>query len=415
MKCTIISIGDELLIGQTVNTNASWIGEQLNNLGISIIKGIVISDSKNEISNALTNASVYSDLVIITGGLGPTKDDITKHTLTEYFNTSLELNKDIESNIIAYFKSVNRPILKSNLDQALIPKDCKVLSNSRGTASGMWFEKDQTVYISLPGVPYEMKGIMKEHVFPQLLIKMGGKSVVVNKTIRTHGMGESFLSEVIRSWEEYLENNNIKLAYLPSPGIVKLRLTAIGVENDFLENKINGAIEKLKVMIPNEIYGYGDATMENEVGELLKAKKLTLSTAESCTGGTVCKMITNISGSSSYYNGSIICYSNQSKIELLGVDEEIINKNGAVSKQVAEQMAMKVRKKFHTDYGISTTGIAGPNGGTNEKPVGTVWIAVANRLGVVSKKLKLGYNRERNIHVSSISALNLLRLKLLKN
>ena len=205
------------------------------------------------------------------------------------------------------------------------------------------------------------------------------------------------------------------MAYLPSPGIVKLRLTAIGVENDFLENKINGAIEKLKVLIPNEIYGYGDATMENEVGELLNAKKLTLSTAESCTGGTVCKMITNISGSSSYYNGSIICYSNQSKIELLGVDEEIINKNGAVSKQVAEQMAMKVRKKFHTDYGISTTGIAGPNGGTNEKPVGTVWIAVANRLGVVSKKLKLGYNRERNIHVSSISVLNLLRLELLKN
>lgn len=414
MKCTVISIGDELLIGQTINTNASWIGEQLNNLGLSITNGIVISDDKKEIINALSNASLRSDLVLITGGLGPTKDDITKHTLCEYFNTTLELNKEVERKIVEYFKRVNRPILKSNKDQALLPKKCTILPNPRGTASGMWFEKEDVIYISLPGVPYEMKGIMQEHVFSKLLSKIGGKKVVLNKTIRTHGMGESFLAEIIKSWEEYLDDNNIKLAYLPSPGIVKLRLTAIGVENKVLENKIHTAIEKLKDLIPNEIYGYGNASMESEVGKLLIAKKLTVSTAESCTGGTVSKMITNISGSSSYFNGSIISYSNQSKIELLGVDEEIINKNGAVSKQVAEQMAIGVRKKLSTDYGISTTGIAGPNGGTLEKPVGTVWIAVASSVGVVSKKLKLGYNRERNIHVSSISVLNLLRLELIK-
>ena len=313
MKCTVISIGDELLIGQTINTNASWIGEQLNNLGLSITNGVVISDDKKEIISALSNASLRSDLVLITGGLGPTKDDITKHTLCEYF------------------KRVNRPILKSNKDQALLPKKCTILPNPRGTASGMWFEKEDVIYISLPGVPYEMKGIMQEHVFSKLLSKIGGKKVVLNKTIRTHGMGESFLAEIIKSWEEYLDDNNIKLAYLPSPGIVKLRLTAIGVENKVLEKKIHTAIQKLKDLIPNEIYGYGNASMESEVGKLLIAKKLTVSTAESCTGGTVSKMITNISGSSSYFNGSIISYSNQSKIELLGVDEEIINKNGAVS------------------------------------------------------------------------------------
>ena len=239
MKCEVISIGDELLIGQTVNTNASWIGEKLNNLGFNISHGAIISDNKDDIISALNNAANRSDVIIITGGLGPTKDDITKHTLTEYFNTSLELNKDIESKIIAYFKSVNRPILKSNLDQALLPKSCQVLSNSRGTASGMWFEKNKIIYISLPGVPYEMKGIMEEHVIPKLLSKMGGETVVVNKTIRTHGMGESFLAEIIKSWEENLESNNIKLAYLPSPGIVKLRLSAVGLDQLILEKKLD--------------------------------------------------------------------------------------------------------------------------------------------------------------------------------
>tara|TARA_B100001057_G_scaffold386180_1_gene393038 strand:- start:1100 stop:2347 length:1248 start_codon:yes stop_codon:yes gene_type:complete len=415
MKCEVISIGDELLIGQTINTNASWIGEQLNNFGFTIAHGAIISDNKNDIILALNNASKRSDIIIITGGLGPTNDDITKHTLTEYFNTSLERNKDIEKNIVAYFKSVNRPILKSNLDQALLPLSCEVLSNSRGTASGMWFEKDNIIYISLPGVPYEMKGIMQEHVFPKLLTKMGGETVVVNKTIRTHGMGESFLAEIIKSWEDKLEINNIKLAYLPSPGIVKLRLSVIGLDKLILERKLKETIDELKALIPDQIYGYGNATMEGVVGKLLKERNLTIATAESCTGGSVAKMLTSVSGSSSYFNGAIVSYNNQSKVDLLNVDFKDIDDYGAVSQQVVEQMAEGVRNKLHTDYGISTSGIAGPSGGTKEKPVGTVWIAVASKNRIVSKKIKLGYNRERNMYVSSISVLNLLRLELLKN
>ena len=415
MKCEVISIGDELLIGQTINTNASWIGEELNNLGFNIAHGAVISDNKEDIISALNIASSRSDIIIITGGLGPTKDDITKHTLTKYFNTSLELKKDIETSIIAYFKSVNRPILKSNLDQALLPKSCQVLSNTRGTASGMWFEKNNIIYISLPGVPYEMKGIMKEHVIPKLLSKMGGETVLVNKTIRTHGMGESFLAEIIKSWEDNLGSDNINLAYLPSPGIVKLRLSIIGLDKLILEKKLDDAIDELKALIPDQIYGYGNATLEGVVGELLKGRELTVATAESCTGGSIAKMLTSISGSSSYFNGSIVSYTNQSKVDLLNVNNNDIEKFGAVSQQVVEQMAEGVRNKLHTDYGISTSGIAGPSGGTKEKPVGTVWIAVASKNRIVSKKLKLGYNRERNIHVSSLSVLNLLRLELLKN
>lgn len=415
MKCEVISIGDELLIGQTINTNASWIGEQLNILGFTISHCLVISDLKNDIINALDQAYKRSDVILITGGLGPTNDDITKHTLTEYFNTTLKLNIEIEKNIIDYFTNRNLPILQSNKDQALIPKSCQVLPNSRGSASGMWFEKKGVVFISLPGVPYEMKGIMNDHVFSKLLVLKGNENIIISKTIRTHGMGESFLAEVIKSWEKKLSNENIKLAYLPSPGIVKLRLSIIGKDRKSSEEKLNSNILKLKKLIPEQIYGYDTDTMEGVVSNLLREKKYTLSTAESCTGGNISKMITSISGSSSFFNGSVVTYTNKSKSQLLDVNEQVIKKHGAVSKQVVEQMAQNVRLKFDSDYGISTSGIAGPNGGTTEKPVGTVWIAIASEEKVISKKLNLGYNRERNIHVSSLSVLNLLRLELIKN
>ncbi|MEK9618657.1 MAG: competence/damage-inducible protein A [Flavobacteriales bacterium] len=415
MKCELISIGDELLIGQTINTNASWLGKQLNNLGFTIAHGLVISDQKIDIINALNQAEKRSDIVIITGGLGPTNDDITKYTLTEYFNTTLELDKEIEQNIIDYFTNRNLPILQTNKDQALLPKACQVLPNSRGSASGMWFEKNGVIFISLPGVPYEMKGIMKEHVFTKLLALKGEGNVVINRTVRTHGMGESFLAEVIKSWENNLIKDDLKLAYLPSPGIVKLRISIVGKDKSSSEKKLNYYVSELIKLIPDQIYGYGNDSMEGIVGELLKENNKTLSTAESCTGGNVSKMLTSISGSSSFFNGSIISYSNQSKSDLLDVNEKNIEKYGAVSKQVVEQMAVNVRLKFKSDFGISTSGIAGPSGGTNEKPVGTVWIAVANKDKVISKKLNLGYNRERNIHVSSLSVLNLLRLELLKN
>jgi nicotinamide-nucleotide amidase len=279
----------------------------------------------------------------------------------------------------------------------------------------MWFEKNGVIFISLPGVPYEMKGIMNDHVFTKLLALKGEGSVVINRTVRTHGMGESFLAEVIKSWENDLLKDDLKLAYLPSPGIVKLRLSIIGKDKTSSEAKLDYYISELNKLIPNQIYGYGNATMEGVVGKLLTAKNQTLSSAESCTGGNVSKMLTSISGSSSFFNGGIISYSNQSKSELLDINVQNIEKYGAVSKQVVEQMAANVRLKFNSDFGISTSGIAGPNGGTTEKPVGTVWIAVANKDKVISKKLNLGYNRERNIHVSSLSVLNLLRLELLKN
>lgn len=414
MKCEIISIGDELLIGQTINTNSSWLGEKLNQLGFDVVHGAVISDEKKAITEALDFSSKRSEIVIITGGLGPTKDDITKQTLAEYFETDLVRYEEIEQKINTYFRLRNLPILQTNKDQALLPKSCKILNNTRGTASGMWFEKNDVVFVSLPGVPYEMKGIMNDHVFPMIMKKKGEGSVIINKTVRTHGMGESFLAEVIKEWEENLINDGVKLAYLPSPGIVKLRLSVIGKDKVLLSALIDKYIEDLKLLIPKQIYGYKGDKMEDVVGELLIKNALTVSTAESCTGGAIAKMLTSKSGSSNYYHGSIVSYTNKAKVELLEVLENDLDNFGAVSQQVVEQMALGVKEKLDTDFGLATSGIAGPNGGTEEKPVGTVWIAVASDSGVISKKLNLGYNRERNIHVSSLSVLNLLRLELLK-
>ena len=414
MNCEVISIGDELLIGQTVNTNASWIGSQLNLEGFDVNYGVVISDENTDIIKALKVAESRSDLIIITGGLGPTKDDITKHTLCDYFKTELILNKEIEDKIITYFKARGLPILQTNRDQALLPKNCKILNNSKGTASGMWFEKNNKNFISLPGVPYEMKAIMSEEVLPTLRIEYGNGYHLINKTIKTHGMGESFLAEVIKDWEEGLHLDEIKLAYLPSPGIVKLRLTILGLEKEILNQKLTYQIDKLKELIPNQIFGFENDTMESVVGKLLNQLNSTVSTAESCTGGTVAKLLTSISGSSSYFNGSVVTYTNLSKEEILDVDSNVLNTEGAVSQKTVEKMAKKVRSIFHSDFGLATSGIAGPTGGTNDKPVGTVWIAISSNEKTISKKLNLGYNRERNIHVSALSALNLLRLELVK-
>ena len=415
MDCALISIGDELLIGQTVNTNAAWLGEQLNLLGYKVVAGVVIPDDENAILNALDELSIKADLIIITGGLGPTKDDITKHTLCDYFDTKLERNLVIEQQIVDYFNSRQLPILQTNKDQALIPSACELLPNSRGTASGMWFEKDKKIFISLPGVPYEMKGIITEIVIPKLLKRSNDDRILVHKTIRTHGMGESFLAEVIKNWEDKLSHDDIKLAYLPSPGIVKLRLSLLGKNQKVINLKLEEHIQHLQKIIPNQIYGYEDDTMEGVVGQLLSEKNETVSTAESCTGGAVAKMITSVSGSSAYFEGSIISYSNQIKINQLQVEEKTLNEYGAVSQQVVEQMAIGVRRNLNTQYGLATSGIAGPTGGTPEKPVGTIWIATAGPNGVKSKKLNLGYSRERNIHVTSLSVLNMLRLELLQN
>ena len=414
MNCALISIGDELLIGQTINTNAAWLGEQLNLLGFKVMAGLVIPDDKVAIENALNDFS-SADLIIMTGGLGPTKDDITKHTLCTYFDTKLVRNMEIESKIIAYFKSRELPILQTNKDQALLPAACEVLPNSRGTASGMWFEKNNTIYVSLPGVPYEMKGLITECVIPKLLSRNKNENTLVHRTVRTHGMGESFLAEVIKDWENNLLADKIKLAYLPSPGIVKLRLSLVGKDQKKIVSTLNKHIDLLKEIIPDQVYGYEEDTMEGVVGDLLTAQNASVSTAESCTGGAVAKMITSVSGSSNYFEGSVICYSNICKINQLHVQESALRDHGAVSQEVLEQMAIGVQRKLNTDYGLATSGIAGPTGGTTEKPVGTIWIALATKNEVISKKLNLGYSRDRNIHVTSLSVLNLLRLELLKN
>ena len=414
MNCALISIGDELLIGQTINTNAAWLGEQLNLLGFKVMAGLVIPDDKVAIENALNDFS-FVDLIIMTGGLGPTKDDITKHTLCTYFDTKLVRNKEIESKIIAYFKSRELPILQTNKDQALLPAACEVLPNSRGTASGMWFEKNNTIYVSLPGVPYEMKGLITECVIPKLLSRNKNENTLVHRTVRTHGMGESFLAELIKDWENNLSIDEIKLAYLPSPGIVKLRLSLVGKDGKKIVATLNKHIDLLNKIIPDQVYGYEEDTMEGVVGDLLTAQNASVSTAESCTGGAVAKMITSVSGSSNYFEGSVICYSNICKINQLHVQEIALRDHGAVSQEVVEQMAIGVKRKLNTDYGLATSGTAGPTGGTTEKPVGTIWIALATKNEVISKKLNLGYSRDRNIYVTSLSVLNMLRLELLKN
>ena len=413
MNAELITIGDELLIGQTVDTNGSWMGEQLNLLGIKVSQISSIRDDRSHILSSLDIAINRSQLVLITGGLGPTNDDITKNTLCEYFDSTLTVNTQVLEKITTYFSSRNLKMLQVNSDQALLPDNCEVLHNSRGTASGMWFEKDKVIFIALPGVPYEMKGIFLDAIVPKLKDKKL-VSNVVNKTVKTQGIGESFLAEIIKDWEDEINRSGLKLAYLPSPGIVKLRISAFGGDEKILSQRIEYFIAQLKELIPDYIYGYEKDKIEEVVGNLLRKRKSTLSLAESCTGGNIAHMITGISGSSDYYKGSIVAYSNELKESFLNVDPNSIIFHGAVSKQVVEQMALGANKQFNTDYSIASSGIAGPNGGSDEKPVGTVWIAVANKNRVISKKLTLGDNRERNILISSLSALNMLRLMLIK-
>ena len=412
MTAELITIGDELLIGQTVDTNGSWIGEQLNLLGINVSQISSIRDDRQHILDTLDLAINRSELVVITGGLGPTNDDITKKTLCEYFDSQLIVNEAVLDKIKIYFKSRNLKMLQVNNDQALLPNNCEVLENTRGTASGMLFQKNNVIFISLPGVPYEMQGIFSDILIPKLK-ESYLTSNVVNKTIKTQGIGESFLADIIKDWELELTLAGLKLAYLPSPGIVKLRITAFGDDEKELSNTIDSFILKLNGLIPDYIYGFDKDKLEQIVGKLLVDNQATLSLAESCTGGNIAHMITGVSGSSAYYKGSIVAYSNTVKIDFLKVNPELIKNYGAVSRQVVEQMALGANLQFGTDYSIATSGVAGPGGGTEEKPVGTVWIAIAHNDNVSSKKLTLGDNRERNILISSLAALNMLRLMLL--
>ena len=412
MLAEIITIGDEILIGQVIDTNSAWIAQQLNLIGISVKQITSISDNKEHILKALDEASLRADIIFITGGLGPTKDDITKNTLSEYFNSTLQFSNEMFREIEKFFHGRGLTVSEINRKQAEIPHNCIPIINKNGTAPGMWFEKNDKVYISLPGVPYEMKAMVENDVLGKIK-KQFKLPYIKHKTVLIQGIGESYLSDMIKDWEEKLPEH-IHLAYLPSPGMVRLRLSGYGEEKEIVDKTVNTELEKIKSLIFEYIYGYDNDTLEEIVGELLKESGKTLALAESCTGGYIGHLITRVPGSSNYFKGAIIAYSNEIKIEELGVNANDINLYGAVSSQVVEQMAKGIQQKYHTDFAISTSGIAGPSGGTKEKPVGTIFIAIAAQDKIISEKFLLGDNRERNIQKASIAALNLLRKEIIK-
>ena len=407
MKAEIITIGDEILIGQIVDTNSAWMGQQLNLLGIEVYQVTSVHDDHDHILKAIHEAEQNADLVLITGGLGPTKDDITKKCLCEYFNTELVLFPNVLDHVQSLLSSRNVIINELNRDQALLPASCTVLHNSVGTASGMWFERNNTIFVSMPGVPFEMEAIMLEEVFPRLT-KLGITQNIVHRTVLTIGLPESMLAEKIEKWESALPAF-IKLAYLPSPMMVRLRLSGYGTDKTLIEAEISKQIDELITIIPENVFGFDDDNLGRIVGRMLVESGATLALAESCTGGSIAQFITANAGSSAYFKGGVVAYSNEIKIQLLNVSSEVIETYGAVSQQVAEAMAFGARNVLNTDYSVATTGIAGPDGGSVEKPVGTVWIAVAGPSGVTSKKYIFKHNRERNIIRTTHTALNLLR------
>ncbi|RLD61173.1 MAG: competence/damage-inducible protein A [Bacteroidetes bacterium] len=411
MQAEIISIGDELLIGQVVNTNASWMAEQLNMAGIRVGCILAISDQKEQILETVKIASKRSDIILVTGGLGPTKDDITKKTLCEFYNSKLVFNKDVFEDVKSIFGKRGFVVSEVNKMQAEVPDNCKPIRNKNGTAPGMWFEQGNTILVSMPGVPFEMKAMMEGFIVPELT-KRFRLPALINKTVLTHGIGESTLAAIIEDWENGLPGN-IKLAYLPQPGIVRLRLSGKGNEKDILQKQIGDEVLKLHQIIPDLIFGYDKDTMEEVVGNMLRSRKMTLATAESCTGGYISHLVTSVPGSSDYFEGSVVSYSNPVKEKALEVKPESLEEFGAVSEQVIIEMAEGVQQKLNTDYAIATSGIAGPSGGTEDKPIGTTWIAIATPNGVIAKKFHFGEHRGRNIRRAALAALNMLRKELL--
>jgi len=411
MKAEILTIGDELLIGQTIDTNSAWMGAELSKSGFDVNRITSVHDRRADIIDALNEAKGRTDILLITGGLGPTSDDITKNTLCEFFNTRLILNADVLRMIEEMISRRNYPMNENNRRQAEVPESCRVIKNEAGTAPGMWFEKEGTIFISMPGVPNEMKHIMSEHILPELN-KRFISQIIIHRNIMTYGSFEAKLAETLTDFESGLPDC-IKLAYLPSSGVIKLRLTATGSKKADLTEQLNNQVENLHMIIPDLIFSENEESLELVAGKLLKSGNYTLSTAESCTGGAIAKMITSIPGSSVYYKGSVVAYSDSVKTQLLGVNEDTIRQNGAVSEIVAGSMAKGARDLFKTDFAIATSGIAGPDGGTDEKPVGTVWIAVASKNGVVTQKYVFGIDRLTNIKRFSLAALNLLRKQII--
>ncbi|MCX6281824.1 MAG: competence/damage-inducible protein A [Bacteroidetes bacterium] len=419
MNIEIINIGDELLIGQVVNTNASWMGEQLSLEGFTVNQFTIIGDTREHILNALWKAGERSEVVLISGGIGPTKDDITKTTLCDFFGTRLVFNEEAFNDVEELFARRGYQVTELNQQQAYLPEDCISIPNKVGTARGMWFEKDipvpgrsgKTIFVSMPGVPFEMQAMMKDHIIPELKTRFHPKSIY-HKTILTQGIGESFLAKIIEEWENNLPAT-IRLAYLPQPGIVRLRLTGTGEDETAVRALVDKEVEKLYVLIPEYIFGADDDRLEVLVGKLLKEKKCTLGTAESCTGGYIAHLLTSVSGSSAYYKGSIIAYDNEVKEQMLGIMPETLEEFGAVSSEVVTEMAIGAQHHLNVDYVIAISGIAGPDGGSEEKPVGTTWIAIATPDEVFAKQFLFGDSRDRNIRRAALQALNMLRKNLL--
>jgi nicotinamide-nucleotide amidase len=409
IQATIITIGDELLIGQVIDTNSAFIAQSLSKMGISVATRIAVGDNKADIINALDTASQKTKIIILTGGLGPTADDITKPLLNEYFGGKMIIHQPSLDHITHIFETIHkRPMIDRNKKQAEVPDVCEVLFNEKGTAPGMLFKKEGVYYFSLPGVPHEMKWLIEHQVIP-IIQKAFSSHFIAHRTLLTAGIGESFLAEQIAHFENALPAS-IKLAYLPNIGMVRLRLTGSGKDEKALDKELTTQFEALKKAVNEYLVTDADETMEMVVGNLLKQKKQTVSTAESCTGGYIGHLLSKNAGSSQFYTGGIISYDNRIKTEFLDVPTEILQTVGAVSKEAVEQMALAVREKMNTDYAISVSGIMGPSGQTDEKPLGMVWVGVANREKVVSKVFYLRFDRLRNIEVTANQAINLLRL-----
>lgn len=414
MKATIVTIGDEILIGQIVDTNSGYIAKALDKIGVQTTEMLSISDDKNHILDTFASLQDKVDLVIITGGLGPTKDDITKKTFCDYFEDVFVRNQEVEDHIVALFTKLNFIPTQINKDQALLPSKALVLKNNYGTAAGMWMKKGKTVFVSMPGVPYEMKGIVNEELIPKIISEYK-RPYIVHKTILTYGQGESMVAERIENWENNLPEY-IKLAYLPSPGRVRLRLTARGENEEVLQKAIQENIQSLTTIIGDIIVGFDeDETIEVIIGRLLRQQGKTIATAESCTGGKIAQILTSVAGASNYFRGSVVSYATDTKISVLGVSAQTIEKFTVVSAAVASEMALGIQKLMKADYAIAITGNAGPSKGDADAEVGTVFIALATPETVFVSSFNFGQPRDKVIDRTTNKALEILQKEILKN
>ena len=407
INASIITIGDELLIGQVIDTNSAYIAQELNKAGIFVKRRVAVGDNENDIRIALNEESSHSEIILITGGLGPTADDITKPLLCKYFNGKMIVNEVALQNVKYLFEKIfKRPLTQINMKQAEVPDVCTVIQNKRGTAPGMWFEKNEKIFVSMPGVPNEMQGMMKE-----VIEKIKSKfelPIIIHKTLLTAGIGESMLAEHIKDFETTLPSN-IKLAYLPNYGMVRLRLTTSGDDKAETEKEITSQFERLKFLTKEFLVTDQDEPLDKYIGKLLSAKNKTLGTAESCTGGYIAHLITSHAGSSKYFKGSVVSYDNEVKENVLHVANQTLQTFGAVSEETVKEMLNGALDILQTDFAIAVSGIMGPDGGSEEKPVGTVWIGVGTKTKVETLQLHLRFDRMRNIQVTTMNALNLLR------